>query len=616
MARIISVFGLVPGAGATFISTNIAAFFAKEEANTLLIGLGARGVLGALFMAEAAREQVYPAIETWREFENPGESLLRTPYGLAVLPARASAGDRQEIPEITVRESLEYFSPIFDVVVIDVGGDLYLPHFKPSVAAADVNFIVAEPTQRCIQALPDHHKTELAKNQNLQLIVNRVSTGSSGAYYHPRDIARWLDINDYIAVPEEPARVNDATKKRLPLVLYGRGKACASLINAAESAFDFEPENKTIAKVDMNEPSAETVKNIIKKITTVSVPKLTKKRRQTLGNAIPLIWSPIHEQQEDDSGKIAADSLHSLKQPSPETEINSDVNNKTTINEKQLHVNNKTAGNSGSLKPTVLLGFGNDDINNWFINAFGEDVKILSIISSVDEFKSNVIEKRPCIVVLSRLGSVGGVPGSDDMAEWASGRVPYIIYIAGEIDEEGKEISDRLKASGIEYVISCPVGGFISVDELVFNIYNIIRKIRNGEGKDSPVVEDAAVKDEDTVTKVIKNKLTQIIKQTAEKAVHERKKKEHVKVKNRNEGIALEEKPSTEIFNENIKNPTAIIPGGVFVVVSPWRPGLAGRLAAHTVKMFSEIEGSEVARILGRQNKAQVRYGWISPTKN
>lgn len=239
MSRIISVFGLVPGAGTTFVSTNIAAFLAKEEANTLLIGLGARGVLGALFMVESAREQVHPTIETWRDFENHGEFLLRTSYGLAILPGCISVEERQEISGTCVNEILEYFAPMFDVVVIDVGGDLYLPHFRPSVAAADVNFIVAEPTQRCIQALPDHQKGELIRNRNVQLVVNKV-----GSYYHPRDIARWLGIDKYIAVPDEPARLNEAIKKRIPLVLCGKGKACAKLKTAAIEALNVELKDK------------------------------------------------------------------------------------------------------------------------------------------------------------------------------------------------------------------------------------------------------------------------------------------------------------------------------------------------------------------------------------
>jgi MinD-like ATPase involved in chromosome partitioning or flagellar assembly len=230
MAQIITVIGLVPGAGATFISTNIAAYMASEGANALLIDLGARGVLGALHIMEAARESVHPTLETWREFSNPGESLLRTSYGLAVLPGRPIDAEKRESPPSQVGEVLDHFAPGFDVVVIDAGGDLYLPHVGQCIEKAGLCLVVAEPSQRCFQAIPENKRVELAANQNLRLIVNRISKGS---YYHPRDITRWFGVADYIAVPED-LKINDATKKRLPLVLYGRGKACAILRQIAE----------------------------------------------------------------------------------------------------------------------------------------------------------------------------------------------------------------------------------------------------------------------------------------------------------------------------------------------------------------------------------------------
>ncbi|OPX94983.1 MAG: Response regulator PleD [Pelotomaculum sp. PtaB.Bin104] len=252
-------------------------------------------------------------------------------------------------------------------------------------------------------------------------------------------------------------------------------------------------------------------------------------------------------------------------------------------------------------KPTVLLGLGNEEINNWFSNTFCEDLNIVGKVSTLDEFQSSVVEKRPWIVVLSRLGSMGGIPEADKMAEWAAENVPYVIYILGELDEEGIEISDRLKANGVAHIISCPVGGFISTDELVFLIYNIIREVRQGgEVNDQQEKDTTSEKTADTI-RILKNgagKLSQILKQTAGKAVKEKEKKKiRPRVKNYDEGVALEEKETVEVFNENIKNPTAIVPGGVFAIVSPWRPGLAGRLAAQAVKLLSEVEGSEVTYI-------------------
>jgi len=261
-------------------------------------------------------------------------------------------------------------------------------------------------------------------------------------------------------------------------------------------------------------------------------------------------------------------------------------------------IGHKIAGHNPTCgkKPSVLLGMGSEELNNWFSNTFSDGVRIVGTVSGLGDFKAKVLEEHPCIVVLSRLGSMGGIPEADIMAEWAADYVLNVLYIAGELDEEGKEISDRLKASGIEHIISCPVGGFVSTDELVFVIYNIIRKTRKGEEDNGQQEEETASERTADTLRLLKNsagKLSQIIRQTADKAVQEKKKQ----VKNRNEGIALEEKTAVEIFNENIKSPTTIVPGGVLVIVSPWRPGLAGRLAAQAAKLFSEVEGGEVAYI-------------------
>lgn len=533
MAKVISVLGLVPGSGSTFISTNIAAYLASEGENTLLVDLSVRGVLGDLFLVEAAREQVHPTIETWREFESPVESLLRTSYGLAILPGQISIEGRQEVPGACVNEILEYFVPMFDVIVIDVGGDLYLPHIRPALEAADVNLFIAEPTQRCIQSLPDHQKAELTRYQNIRLVVNKV-----GSYYHPRDIARWLGMDKYIAVPEEPARLNEVIKKRIPLALYGKGKACASLKIIAKEALNIELGDKAA------KPFKEDSKN---------------------------------EQAKNPSG-------YRVENPTTSAEV---------AEKKVLKTGH------GHNKLSVILGLGNTELENWFEITFSNDVEVICTIEGFDDFKQKLNEGKFEIAVLMRPGPMGGVPAADVIAEWAVHRVPAVLYIAGETDQEGSEIILRLKAAGVKHIISCPVGGFISGEELVFTMHNILREMRHANRDDDrlgdkPNTERMGRARVDTLQAFKHNaaKLSQVLKRTTGKPGEKK-----IKIKNRDEGVAFDEKPFTEIYNENIKNPTAIVQGGVLAVVSPWRPGLAGRLAAQAVKLFSEVEGGEVAYI-------------------
>lgn len=230
MSKVIAVIAPVPGAGSTFVASNIAAWLAARDVKTLLIDFSSRGVLGALFLDEASREAVFSTTATWREFRTG--SLLTTEYGLAVLPG-PSRGDGMIDRISTVRpgEIIEHFSS-FDAVVVDAGGEICHPHVRDTVAASDVTLLIAEPTRRCLQAVTDVQKGELNKIPNLHIVVNRVSRS---AYYHPSDVARWLGREKCLAIPEDAARANEAARKRLPVVLYGKGRACSSLREMADS---------------------------------------------------------------------------------------------------------------------------------------------------------------------------------------------------------------------------------------------------------------------------------------------------------------------------------------------------------------------------------------------
>ncbi|NTW06027.1 MAG: hypothetical protein HGA27_07920 [Peptococcaceae bacterium] len=62
------------------------------------------------------------------------------------------------------------------------------------------------------------------------------------------------------------------------------------------------------------------------------------------------------------------------------------------------------------------------------------------------------------------------------------------------------------------------------------------------------------------------------------------------------EGIILEEiSEKDEIIGLGQAN--SISPGVIFAIVSPWRPNLAGRIAAQAVRLFSETKGETAAYI-------------------
>ncbi|QGP93363.1 hypothetical protein MGLY_27700 [Neomoorella glycerini] len=231
MAKIVTSLALVPGAGATFIATNIGAWTANKGIKTLLIDLSARGVLGPLFLVEKAKEKVYPTTATWQEFSDPASSLIKTQYGLAVLPS--AERDKSTDYDLNAEAILNYFDPLFEVIVIDLGGDIYLPHVFSLMKKASKNILVAEPSKRCVEALPGHIK-EILMQYEPELIINRVT---SRAYYHPRDIARQFNVGQYIAIIDDPKCNNEAVKQRLPLSLYGKGKAAQVLLEFGKHLF-------------------------------------------------------------------------------------------------------------------------------------------------------------------------------------------------------------------------------------------------------------------------------------------------------------------------------------------------------------------------------------------
>lgn len=237
-------------------------------------------------------------------------------------------------------------------------------------------------------------------------------------------------------------------------------------------------------------------------------------------------------------------------------------------------------------KLSLMLIVGDARIENWIKEKFSFQVDIIIADESKD-VRAHIEEVLPDICIIMRLSSIGGIKNADDLAVWAVNKVTALIFIIGELDAGGKEMFEKVTQFGVRNIISCEKGGFISGDELIYMINGVMREIQDSSGlitdKANPAIDDFKNKDKySMVTKLIKPK------------TNKRKKSKPRSVMFK--GLPFDE----EIQASNIeysKNPIVIFPGGIFIIVSPWRPNLAGRLAAQAVELFSEVEGGIVAYI-------------------
>lgn len=265
--------------------------------------------------------------------------------------------------------------------------------------------------------------------------------------------------------------------------------------------------------------------------------------------------------------------------------------------------NNVSVGTAGRVKPGVLLGIGDARIEEWIKNNFYDQMTVLASPVDPEEIKKTVMDLSPDICIFMRQGANGGIPDADHLAIWAALHVPALLLIVGELDEKGKEMADRAREAGIRHIITCERGGHIYGDELVYVLNTIVREMHGGRKAGLNTGESLYLN-----VKVGKkfNSLLQrggilgrVLKQTVNTApekVRAKGVKKNARPRiNRSDGICPDE--ISEQTVKSTRNPTAIVPGGVLAVVSPWRPNLAGRLAARAVKILSEVEGSKVAYI-------------------
>lgn len=237
-----------------------------------------------------------------------------------------------------------------------------------------------------------------------------------------------------------------------------------------------------------------------------------------------------------------------------------------------------------SKTPSVILGLGNQNLNDWFDKTFSHLVEVISPPTDVASFRQEIQNKQPEIAVIMRSGPTGGVPYADELAIFASQYVRHVIFIAGELDDEGMVMAEAVKKVRGK-VLSCPPGETISGEELVLLIQNTINET---------ITEAEPEKDYDFTeekTRGAGESFFQGISQVTEgfkKAIHRPEKEGKI-------GKLITEEPPINIARLP-KHPSAITAGGVLLIVSPWRPGLAGRIAAQAARIFSD-GGSDVAVI-------------------
>lgn len=255
-------------------------------------------------------------------------------------------------------------------------------------------------------------------------------------------------------------------------------------------------------------------------------------------------------------------------------------------------------------RPGAVLGVGDVRIEEWIGENFSDQVDILLCSAEPGEIKEKIAESNPDILIIMRQSAIGGISGADDLAVWSAAHVPAVLFIVGELDGPGREMVRRASEAGVRQIISCDKGGFISGDELVYVLNNIIREMQGSEkplqsGGPGMSSGGEAIK---AINVLIQRAgiLGRAIKPAEEVGGKVKARMPSRKLKpriNMNGGLSLEEETSLSIYAEQPENPTAIVPGGILAVVSPWRPNLAGRLAAQAVKLLSEVDGSQVAYI-------------------
>ncbi len=248
------------------------------------------------------------------------------------------------------------------------------------------------------------------------------------------------------------------------------------------------------------------------------------------------------------------------------------------------------SGTKTHYKPSVVLGMGNQDLCDWFQNSLGDMVHILDTPFTPEELKETVQTRRPDLAIIMRHGTTGGLPDADELALWAIRHTPAVLFIVGELDETGKSMAEKVKAAG-GYILSCPLGETISGSELVYLVQSIAKELSEQE----PEAGEPHVNLE--ILKKGAAQLTRIFRDA--------------QMKSKKDDQQPEQDFPVKMTN-SIQDPTGIRPGGLLAVVSPWRPGLAGRITAAAARLLAE-EGEGIA-VLGADGYSTAAL-WLGVTE-
>lgn len=234
--NVVGSFSPAGGVGKTFMATNTASWAAKLGVKTLLVDadLGYGDAASALFLGEAAREAVRPTVATWRGWPDLEKSLLRTPWGLYVLPRPEDPAAEASLGPGEAADLLSWSAGAFELVVVDFGVAANLPFTRAAMERCGLVFLVVDPTMKSVAKVTSFLEGEAAEagvRERSYLVVNRIVPASR---YRAADLARIFGFQEHAAVPEDAKGANRAAKKRMPLALLGKGKACQEVRRVAE----------------------------------------------------------------------------------------------------------------------------------------------------------------------------------------------------------------------------------------------------------------------------------------------------------------------------------------------------------------------------------------------
>lgn len=256
------------------------------------------------------------------------------------------------------------------------------------------------------------------------------------------------------------------------------------------------------------------------------------------------------------------------------------------------------------MKPVTLIGVGDTRIDEWIKKYFLEQLEIIIASPDLEDIKKKILEISPKIFILMR----GIIPQVDSLALWASEHVPEVLFIVGELDDVGISMVNQAKEAGIRHIITCEKGGQIYGDELVYVLTSIIKDLQGSSSSGLELEENISPLNGGTekLKKSLSGMLGRVKKKTSdyeteESVVNVIKRKSKPRI-NMSGGISLGETTQSQAIIQNSDNLTSIVPGSILAILTPWRPNLAGRLAAHAVKILGEVEGSEVTYIGASKN--------------